>query len=189
MRLFVAIDLDDEARRAIAVEQTRLARELGGEERSSLRLVRPEQMHLTLAFLGETDQARGAAVVEALDAPLSEAPFTIVFAGLGVFPPRGAPIVLWLGVTSGHREVTSVQRQIADRLAHAGVAPERRPYHPHLTLARWRTARQADRERALAADRSHEVARVDVGAATLYQSRLSPSGSSYTALATARLRT
>ncbi len=59
MRLFVAIDLSDEARAAAAAEQKRLAAALGGG-RSSLRWVKPDQLHLTLAFLGEVDEARGA---------------------------------------------------------------------------------------------------------------------------------
>ena len=187
MRLFAAIDLDDDARGAIAAEQKRLTQELAGGE-SSLRMVRPEQMHLTLAFLGEVENGRGASVVEAMRADLDAPAFAIVFAGLGVFPPHGAPRVLWLGVRAGHDAAIVVQRQVADRLAQAGIAFERRAYHPHLTLARWRTAAPADRRRALAADRGADIARVTVTAVTLYQSRLSSSGPSYTALAQAALR-
>jgi 2'-5' RNA ligase len=188
MRLFVAIDLNDDARRAIAAEQKRLMRELA-EEKSSLRMVRPEQIHLTLAFLGEVDEVRGAALVEAMRAEVEASSFAVVFAGLGVFPPHGAPRVLWLGVTAGHHDAIAVQRQIVDRLARVGIPPEERAYHPHLTLARWRTATPSDRRRALAADRGAQIARVDVAAVTLYQSRLSASGPSYTALAQAPLRT
>jgi len=186
MRLFVAIDLDDDARRAIAAEQKRLARQLAGA--SSLRMVRPEQMHLTLAFLGEVDDVRSAAIVDAMRADLQAAPFSIVYAGLGVFPPHGAPRVLWLGVTTGRDDAIAVQRQIAERLARVGNEPEQRAYHPHLTLARWRRSTPADRRRLLAADRGAPIAQVDAAAVTLYQSRLSPSGPSYTVLAEAALR-
>jgi 2'-5' RNA ligase len=151
-------------------------------------MVRPEQMHLTLAFLGEVENGRGVSVVEAMRADLDALAFAIVFAGLGVFPPHGAPRVLWLGVRAGHDAAIVVQRQVADRLAQAGIAFERRAYHPHLTLARWRTAAPADRRRALAADRGADIARVNVTAVTLYQSHLSSSGPSYTALAQAALR-
>ena len=186
MRLFVAIDLDDDVRRAIAAEQKRLMRELPGE--SSLRMVRPEQMHLTLAFLGEVDEVRGAAIVGAMRGDVKAPPFPIVYAGLGVFPPHGAPRVLWLGVTTGRDAAIAVQRQIADRLTRVGIEPEQRVYHPHLTLARWRTSTPADRRRLLAADHGAQIARVDAAAVTLYQSRLSPSGPSYTALAEAAFR-
>jgi 2'-5' RNA ligase len=185
MRLFVAIDLDEEAREAIGAEQRRLAQAFGPD--CTLKWTRPADMHLTLAFLGEIDQSRGAVVVEALRADVAAAPFIIAFARLGIFPPHGAPSVLWLGVGAGGREVIAVQRVIADRLERAGVTLEHRRYHPHLTLARWRRARGADRERVMAADRETEVARVSVGSVTLYQSHLSSAGPSYTALARARL--
>ena len=188
MRLFVAIDLDDDARAAIAAEQNRLKRALSGSDPSSARWIEPERMHLTLVFLGDVDEARGAAIVDAMQAGVDAAPFRMVLAGLGVFPPRGAPSVLWIGVTTGLREVTSVQRQIAERLARIGVELEKRPYHPHLTLARWRRAHSDDRRRAIAADRGTEVARVDVATVTLLQSRLSSSGSRYTTMASAELR-
>jgi 2'-5' RNA ligase len=187
MRLFVAVDLDDDARGAIAAERKRLVDALGGGS-SSLRWVRIEEMHLTLEFLGEIDEARAAAVTEAMREDVNAAPFTMVCAGLGVFPPQGAPRVLWLGVASGYRELIALQRQIADRLASTGRAREPRPFHPHLTLARWRDACQADRGRVLAADRGAEVARVDVRAVTLYQSQLSAPGPRHTVLARAILR-
>ena len=188
MRLFVAIDLDDDARAAIVAEQNRLKRALTGVDPSSARWVGPEGMHLTLAFLGEVDDARGAAIVDAMQADVDAAPFRMAFAGLGVFPPRGAPSVLWVGVTTGLREVMSVQQLVAGRLARIGVELEKRPYHPHLTLARWRGARHGDRRRVMAADLGAEVAQVDVAAVTLHQSRLSSSGSRYTTLARAELR-
>src|SRR2546427_10130387 len=121
MRLFVAIDLEDDARRASAAEQKRLMQELHGE--SSLRMVRPEQMHLTLAFLGEVDDVRGAAIVDAMREDVKAAPFPIVYAGLGVFPPHGAPRVLWLGGTTGRDAPIAVQRPSAHRRAPGGVGP------------------------------------------------------------------
>jgi len=187
LRLFVAIDLDAEARGSVGAEQQRLARVL--DARGSLRWVKPEQMHLTLSFLGEVDEARGAAVADAMRAPIPVAPFTMRFRGLGVFPPRGAPSVLWLGVADGSAQAIDLQRRVADRLEPLGGPREARPYHPHLTLARWRDGRPGAARRALAADGGREIARVDVRYVTLYQSRLSPHGPTYTALAQAELST
>ena|SRR5438876_7884776 len=186
MRLFVAIDLDDAAREAIADEQKRLQRELGRNDRS-LRWVRTEQMHLTLVFIGSADDARAAVIIETMASDIPAAPFTIVFARLGVFPPHGAPSVLWLGVSGGAREAVDVQRMVAERFERGGVARERRPYHPHLTLARWRTSKASDRQKVAAADRDEEIARVSAAFVTLYRSQLSSAGPSYTALARARL--
>ena len=82
---------------------------------------------------------------------------------------------------------SSLRRRVAERLSPTGVTIEERAFHPHVTLARWRETRHADRRRIAAADRGAEVARVDVGAVTLYQSRLSSSGPTYTMLARAPL--
>ena len=186
MRLFVAIDLDDAARAAIGDEQNRLMRAFGRKDRS-LRWVRPEQMHLTLVFVGNVDDGRAASIVEAMEADIAAPPFTIVFARLGVFPPYGAPSVLWLGVAAGVREAIAVQRAVAERLERLDVPRERRPYHPHLTLARWRTSKPSDRRKVAEADRADEAARVGVASVTLYRSSLSAAGPSYAALARARL--
>src|SRR5262249_55923854 len=188
MRLFVAIDLDDDARLAIAAEQKRLTSVLARAGRSTPKWVRVDQMHVRLVFIGEIAEARAERIVDAMHAEIGMNRFRMVFAGLGVFPARGAPNVLWLGVTCGAAEATLVQRRVADRLEPLGVAPEARAYHPHLTLARWREAGRADRESALAADRGAGIAGVDVAAVTLYQSHLSSHGPTYASLAQAPLR-
>ena len=185
MRLFIAVDLDDAARKAIAAEQARLKKALGG--RSSLRWVRDDQMHLTLVFLGEVDDDGARRVVEAVEQPIAIAPFDAVFEGVGTFPPGGAPRVVWVGVLAGAPQMIAMQRELAGRVQHLGIELEDRTFHPHLTLARWRQARPADRRRVLAAAESRAIARVPIDHATLYRSRLSPAGSTYTALARATL--
>lgn len=186
MRLFIAIDLDDDARAAIADAQRRLKAAFD-DSRSAIKWVRPEQMHLTLVFLGEIQEARAAEIVAALDDGVRQAPFDLTFAGIGVFPPRGAPNVLWVGASSGEAASIALQRELADRVQRLGVVLERRPFHPHLTLARWKTSRGADRARALESARDAPIATVRVDHATLYQSRLSSAGPTYTALARATL--
>src|SRR5262249_60404254 len=103
--------------------------------------VRREQMRLTLVFLGGVPEARAAVVVDAIGAAIAQPPFDLTFAGLGVFPPRGAPNVLWIGAGSGADASIALQRELADRVERVGIALERRPFHPHLTLARWKTSR------------------------------------------------
>ena len=185
MRLFVALDLDDDARRAIAALQQRIAKALGADR--SIKTVDPAHMHLTLAFLGEIADCDVPGIVDTISINIDLRRFAAVFQGLGVFPPRGAPRVLWLGVGDGSAEIVEVQRVVVRRLEGLGIALERRPFHPHLTLARWRTSRPADRPRVLSADSRGAVARVNVDHVTLYQSRLSPAGPAYTALTRANL--
>jgi 2'-5' RNA ligase len=181
MRLFIAIDLDDAARDAIAAEQKRLKAALG-DQRSTLKWIRPEHMHLTLAFLGELDDGLAQSVVEVIGQPVQADRFAVVFSGLGMFPSGGAPRVLWLGLTAGSREVIGVQREVAERVTRLGIALERRPFHPHLTLARWRTSRPSDRRHVVTADQAHVVARIEVHHISLIHSRLSPAGPTYATL-------
>lgn len=184
MRLFAAIDLPDDARRAIAAKQARVRRALG--EGAPVKWVRPEQMHLTLVFIGEVPEDRVPAFVAAMQQPIAQAPFALTFAGTGVFPPRGAPRVLWIGVEEGSAAAVALQAAVAARLAAFGVTPEARPYSPHLTLGRWRDPRPSDKRRLPDSDTA-VVARIEVAAVTLFQSRISSSGPAYTALATAPL--
>src|SRR5262245_7644208 len=125
MRLFVAIDLTDEARLAVAAEASRIRRELGGK---SGTWVRPEQMHLTLVFIGETDETRAGQIVDLIGHAFPIAPFCLVFGGLGVFPPHGAPKILWIGAHQGSSDAIELQRLVVDRLRPAGVEPEERPF-------------------------------------------------------------
>src|SRR5207247_613254 len=109
---------------------------------------------------------RGRAITESMGARIDRVSFEIVFSGVGAFPPRGAPRVLWLGVTEGAEATTALQRQVTDRLEPLGVQPERRPYSPHLTLARWRESRPGD-ARQILSEPVGVVARVPVTAVTL----------------------
>jgi 2'-5' RNA ligase len=198
MRLFVAVDLPDEARQAIAVRQKLWAGPLS-KSRDGLKLVEPSRMHLTLLFIGEAREGSVLAIVESMNAPASMAPFDVTFGGVGVFPPRGAPRVLWIGITDGAAHLERLQREVAERVRAAGIAFDDRPFHPHLTLGRWRGAERGRssavrrstperlRRELAVLDRADRIACVRVTRATLYQSRLSSSGPAYTALAHANL--
>jgi 2'-5' RNA ligase len=186
MRLFIAIDLDEATRSAIGREQKRLAAVLRASSRSSLKWVQPDHMHLTLVFLGEVDEARAIPLIADIRREIVQPPFDVVFGEFGVFPPRGAPNVLWTGVTAGVEPAIVLQRTVAERVCRHGFQPETRPFRPHLTLARWREARSADREHVTTVEPRY-VATLRVDHVTLYQSRLSPAGPSYTALTRANL--
>lgn len=181
MRLFTAIELTEEAREAIATEQQRITAAL---KRSSFRPVRSEHLHLTLTFIGEVSEERASGIVKAMAGDIPLKPFRIVFAGIGAFPPRGAPRALYVGVVDGADETVELQRHLAGRLEAVGVELERRPFHPHVTLGRWRESRPSDRPNARS---SAPVVAIEVSAVTLFQSRISSSGPTYTRLATARL--
>jgi RNA 2',3'-cyclic 3'-phosphodiesterase len=186
VRLFVAVELSRRTRDAMADEQKRMAAAIG-RAGAPLKWVRVDQAHLTLVFLGEVDEARMPALVGAFGTDIDLAPFEMVFTGIGVFPARGAPRVLWAGIDGGLPELQALHDVVAARVGAQGVPVEAREFHPHLTLARWPAAQPSDRERARAAARPGAIARERVTGATLFESRLSPAGAAHTALARVNL--
>ena len=96
--------------------------------------------------------------------------------------------MLWIGIGAGAAKLAALQRAVAARLAALGIAVEERAFHPHLTLARWKASRPADRQHALRAARPGAIARTRVERTTLYQSRLLSSGPAYTLLSRGNLK-
>ena len=129
-RLFVAIDLPDAAK-------TRLAGLCSGIR--GARWVEPEQMHLTLRFIGEVEGPLFDDIRLALGRIEGES-FALTLDGLGLFPMRGTPQTLWVGVTS-NPALTRLQRRIEAAVVALGLESERRNDHPHVTLARLKGAR------------------------------------------------
>ncbi|HUK35674.1 MAG TPA: RNA 2',3'-cyclic phosphodiesterase [Vicinamibacterales bacterium] len=183
MRAFVAVELDEAARAVVAAEQT-LARKLLGARSSSLRLVGPQQIHFTLVFLANVAEPLVEPLTAAMRQPISGlAPFRIRIGGFGVFPPRGAPRVLWLGLLDGVRQMTELQAAVAARVGALGLRLEDRAFRPHLTLARWRDARPSDRVPFERASPARAIAEMTVDRVTLFESRLSSEGASHVPLA------
>lgn len=133
-RTFIAVELPDAARAALQAHIARLSRAL-----PRVRFQPPDSLHLTLAFLGELDDERLDAATQAAIAAASTAPpFTLMVAGLGIFGPPSAPRVLWCGVGGDVPTLLRLQAALADRLEATGFPRERRPFAPHLTLARFK---------------------------------------------------
>lgn len=183
MRLFVAIELEERARAELVKEQSRLASACGAR---GPRLVPPSHLHLTLVFVGEVDRARAAALTAAMAFDIDQTPYVIGFGGPGVFPSYGPPRILWIGLREGERETQALQAAVVERLQPLGVAPDPRPFHPHLTLARWP---RGGRGGGVSVDRVPErIVHSKVAEVRLFESQLSAAGPTYTALATAHLR-
>ena len=125
MRLFIAIDLPAEIKQALG----QLRCDLPGA-----RWVAAAQIHLTLAFLGEVEEARVAPLVTEL-ARIHLPPFTLDLTGPGCFPHRQRPRVLWVGLTP-QPLLTQLAAAVQEALFVCGFPLEERPFSPHLTLAR-----------------------------------------------------
>lgn len=184
-RLFVAVDVDETTRRDIehlsrALRQDSTIQNIGGAS-----WVMKDRMHLTLHFEADADASLERRWLGALADPIPAPPFNLSFRGLGVFPDRGAPRVLWLGIGAGLDQLRAVHAEITRRLA-PGHAP-REAFRPHLTLARFRTHVPRDRVAEIAGFPA-AAGPSPIDRVTLYESRLSPKGPAYAVLAEAPLK-
>jgi len=192
MRLFTAVDLTSEARRAIEGALQDLRRDLRGAGlEDAFRWVAVDNLHLTLRFLGTLDEDAAARVIAAMDGPLEQPRGAIVLGRPGTFPPRGRPRVLHVAVSAGAGLLRALRDELDVRLAPVCAwEPETRPFAPHLTLARARDAatfNPDDGSRLIASAAWPPIA-VDVPHVTLFSSRTLPAGPEYTARARAALR-
>ena len=126
-RLFVALDLPDEVKRSL----TPMMRGLG-----DVHWVADDQQHLTLRFIGEVDNGRANEIADALALVPGE-PFDLQLKGIGHFPPRGEPRILWAGVSKS-TQLHALRKRIERGLRLIDLEPEARKYSPHVTLARLR---------------------------------------------------
>ncbi|HXH06650.1 MAG TPA: RNA 2',3'-cyclic phosphodiesterase [Vicinamibacterales bacterium] len=179
MRLFLAIELDDVARRAAARVAATLERRLGRE--AGVRWVDPAGFHATLHFFGEVADDRFPALDAALDPPLQAAPFEATLGRGGAFPSSGAPRVIWIGLASAGGELVQLHEEVEARVTAIGFEREARPLAAHVTLGRIHRIRpaQAAALRSALADVAAVLARVRVEHVTLFRSRLSPAGARY----------
>lgn len=181
MRLFVALEIPERLRE----ELERRARSLRGPLPKA-RWVRPQAMHLTLSFLGETSPERLPDLHRELaDACATATALDLRLQGVGAFPPRGRARVLWTGFAAADgrpcQELARLRTAVARAVERAaGVAPDDRPFHPHVTLARCSPAWPREAlERFFGAFGEPPPDAFTVGEAVLFESELGPSGARY----------
>jgi RNA 2',3'-cyclic 3'-phosphodiesterase len=138
-RLFIAVPLAEEARRAVEalVEEVRTEVDPGSQPRTAVRWVRMDGLHLTLRFLGPTAANQVGGIETALDAAAATGvPFEVTIGGAGAFPSPARPRTLWLGLEDPDALLERLAGELDARLAAAGWPPVERPFRAHLTLAR-----------------------------------------------------
>lgn len=151
--------------------------------------VQPENMHLTLRFLGDVETDRIPDIQSALAAAVQHtAPFSLNARRVGVFPGFRQPRVVWLGMDGQVDQLLNLQGQVAAALLQVGFAPEKRPFRGHLTLGRVKSGiNPAVLQRAIFSAEKGESGEFEVQSVTLFRSDLKPTGAVYTRLAEARL--
>lgn len=168
-RLFVSLELPPSVTAALV----RLDPGLRG-----VRWLRAEQIHLTLAFLGQVDSV----AKEKLCAGLRVIHFNTFFlplSGIGTFPGRGRPNVIWIGVGSGHPHLFQLHQRVIDAALGAGVEADLRPWHPHVTLARCQDVSAESLRPFLRAQADFDAGLVPIDALQMKSSQLTPAGSVY----------
>jgi len=174
MRAFIAIDLPEPVRAALAEAQQGLRSAC-----RDARWTRPEGIHLTLKFLGEISDAQTKQVVEALAQIGPFEPFSVEVKGFGFFPQAHRPRVFWAGVAAppGLAELAA---RVESRMEKIGFAREDRAFAPHLTLARFQVPRPQPALEAAAAGRAAiSLGNFEASDFFLFESKLSPQGAQY----------
>jgi RNA 2',3'-cyclic 3'-phosphodiesterase len=183
-RLFVAVELSSKAQAAVSGVITQILK----SELKNLRAVRPETVHLTLKFLGDVPPDRIDELVEGLrPVARAHAPFALNLSGAGVFPNPKKARVLWLGIDGDRKSLGELHRGIEGGIAALGFARDRKPFNPHLTVARLReSASPSDRSlaaEALASAPHPDGVEIPVPSIAVIRSTLARSGAIHDRLA------
>ncbi len=142
------------------------------------RWVRPENMHLTLRFIGEVENGTADDVDAALGT-VAAAPFDLSFAGVGHFGKPSAARILWAGVNPNDA-LDHLQAKVEAAVTRAGLPAEQRRFSPHITLARLKRAQSGRVEQFVAEHAGFRAAPITIDRFVLYSSFLSSSGAIYT---------
>lgn len=176
MRLFIAIELPDEIKRHLGGMRTGIP---------GSRWVPLEQIHLTLAFLGEVDDATLDLLTGAL-ATIKTPAFNLCFSGTGCFPGRRRPRVLWVGLEP-EPLLNSLASLVREAVLACNIPQADRPFSPHITLARLKFPASHEVEAFLDQTPKQVLPTVCVREFTLFQSILTSQGALHTPVKTFRL--
>jgi RNA 2',3'-cyclic 3'-phosphodiesterase len=184
-RMFCAFELPEGLQRSIA-EHGMKVREAVPDAAASWS--RAGNIHLTVKFFGNVDQARAPVISAASERVVKEfSPIQIEVGKTGVFPRPSRPQVLWIGVEDTSGALLKLQQRLADEFALEGFPKEDRAFRPHLTIARIRKPQNADRLAEAHLGLAFRDVAVMLNEIVLFRSELSPKGSRYTAISRHRL--
>jgi RNA 2',3'-cyclic 3'-phosphodiesterase len=188
IRAFIAIELPEEVRRALA----RLRSDLEKEEHWFVKWVDVEGIHLTLKFLGNIHSKQVAEITRALgEATKGNSPFSLEISNLGAFPNLKQPRVFWVGIRGDVERLLELHQSVDFALSSLGFTLEERPFTPHLTLARVKQLASPEQRRSFgelvvsSSFKGNHIAHVH--SILLMRSQLTPAGAIYSCLAEAKL--
>lgn len=189
IRTFIAIELNESIRRAIADVQNQLKRDRAAR---LIRWVAPANIHVTLKFLGDVKIGQMPALQNSIaEACKSVPPFSLSLAGLGAFPNPRRPNTIWVGVAGPIDVAARLAQKIEEACAALGFAREDRPFTAHLTLGRVKkdvpTSERASIGKMIDAAKIGALGELRVDYVSVMKSELRPGGSVYTRLEIVRL--
>jgi 2'-5' RNA ligase len=186
LRTFIAVETPPPLREA-AGQLAALLQASGAD----VKWVEPENLHLTLKFLGDVAAERIPEVCKAVGRALEgQEPCEVEVRGAGAFPRPQRPRTLWLGISEGHEPLRRIFTALERELAKRGFPKEHRPFEPHLTLGRVREGRRGLEElaRLIEENRDYSAGRIHVTELVVFSSQLDRHGPTHTPLARLALR-
>ena len=184
IRSFIALDLPEDLRKGLQNLQDRV-RKLT----DCVRWVKPDNIHLTLKFLGAIEESQVEPIGRILENMTTGiAPFKLQVKGFGAFPNARNPKVIWMGMDDNQQRVVLFQEKLEETLAAIGFAPEKRTYSPHLTLGRVKESRgKREIEQLIEKYKDEDLGYFTAGSIVFYRSDLQPSGPVYSSLKSIQL--
>ena len=178
IRSFIAFDIESEAvRKNLSTMQNLLA-----QTGADLKLVEPQNIHVTVRFLGDITPATAERIFTEMQ-QAQFTPFNVQITGLGAFPDLRYPRVVWAGITEGAEHLKIIFNQLEPRLRSLGFAPDPKGFNPHLTIARVKSGRnKAQLSEFLAKNANYAFGAIRAECLKLKRSDLTPRGPVYSML-------
>lgn len=183
MRLFIAIELSKEIKNQLTAIQERLK-----AASADVKWVLPDNIHLTLKFIGKTESSKIASITKILNKVSRKfKAFKIGISGLGAFPSLNSPRVIWAGADKAEI-ISDIAKILEEELEKLGLAKEKRGFECHLTLGRLRSLRNLDALReTVKKNIEFKAGTFAVTNISLIESKLTPQGPIYSVIYTASL--
>ena len=184
MRAFVAVELEEEIKKSLSRVQTEL-RKLDED----IKWVHPQNMHLTLRFLGETVEQKIPLIIQLLkEAAGGKRPFTVEIKDIGGFPSLESPKIIWAGIEKGKEELTLLALAVEDTLVKLKFPKENRAFSAHFTLGRVRYIKNRQSFQEKIRQIQFRPLTQEVKSLILFKSTLTPKGPIYDKLGEACLK-
>jgi len=189
MRAFIAIELPEDIRKALAQLQDKL-KSCGAD----VKWVEPNNIHLTLKFLGEIDEAQLNKITSIMqNVSATVYPFPATISAIGAFPRINSPRVIWIGIDKGDNEIKTIAKLLENEIKNVGIPAEDKPFSSHITIARTKSSFNLEKLvkelKTIENDFGLRGREFKVTKITLFKSSLTPKGPIYEILKEADLKT